>query len=220
MIRHSTTILLISCFFLFSSFIDGGTVKIGLLKYNGGGDWYSNPTSLPNLIKFCNTNLNTNIHADYGTVEVGSSEVFNYPMLHMTGHGNVVFSNQDVINLKSYLEAGGFLHIDDNYGMDKFVRREMKKVFPDQDFVELPFNHPIYNQQYSFTKGLPKVHEHDKLPPQGFGLFFEGKLVCFYTYESDLGDGWEDPAVHGDSEVVRQKALEMGANIVSYAFKQ
>ena len=194
------------------------SVKMGLLKYNGGGDWYANPTSLPNLIQFCNHNLETNIAAEPATVEVGSPELFNYPLLHMTGHGNVVFSNQDVMNLRSYLLSGGFLHIDDNYGMDKYVRREMKKVFPNLDFVELPFSHLIYSEEYPFEKGLPKVHEHDKKPPQGFGIIYEGRLVCFYTYECDLGDGWEDPAVHNDSEATRTKALKMGANIVSYVF--
>ena len=200
------------------SFAQGTSVKIGLLKYNGGGDWYANPTSLPNLIRFCNKNLETNINADYATVEVGSAEIYNYPFLHMTGHGNVVFSNQDIINLRNYLLAGGFLHIDDNYGMNKYVRREMKRVFPDLDFIELPFSHPIYSEKYSFPKGLPKIHEHDKKPPQGFGLVYEGRLICFYTYECDLGDGWEDPAVHNDSEEIRTKALKMGANIISYVF--
>jgi len=219
MTRHSTAILLISCLIIFSSFTNVSTVKIGLLKYNGGGDWYANPTSLPNLIKFCNNNLGTNIETDYGTVEAGSSEIFNYPLVHLTGHGNVLFSNQEVINLKNYLLAGGFLHIDDNYGLDEFIRREMKKVFPDQEFIELPFSHPIYHQKYHFNQGLPKVHEHDKKPSQGFGLFHDGRLICFYSYESDLGDGWEDPAVHGDSEQIRRAALEMGANIVSFVFK-
>ena len=218
MTRHSTAILLISCLFIFTSFNNVSTVKIGLLKYNGGGDWYANPTSLPNLIKFCNANLGTDMDADYGTVEPGSSELFNYPMVHLTGHGNVLFSNQDIINLKNYLMAGGFLHIDDNYGLDKYIRREMARVFPDQEFIEVPFSHPIYHQKYEFKNGLPKVHEHDNKAPQGFGLFHEGRLVCFYTFECDLGDGWEDPAVHGDSQQTRRKALEMGANIVSYVF--
>ena len=194
------------------------SVKIGLLKYSGGGDWYANPTSLPNLIKFCNKNILTNIFADYATIEAGSSEIFNYPFLHMTGHGNVIFGSHDVDNLRNYLIAGGFLHIDDNYGMDKFVRREMKKVFPELDFVELPFSHSIYYQKYKFKEGLPKIHEHDKKPPQGLGLIYKGRLLCFYTYECDLGDGWEDPEVHNDSKATRQKALQMGANIISYAF--
>jgi hypothetical protein len=194
--------------------------KIALLKYNGGGDWYSNPTSLPNLISFCNKKLGMNIDPEPYTVEVGSAEVFNYPFIHMTGHGNVVFSDQEAENLRNYLIGGGFLHIDDNYGMDPFVRTAIQKVFPDQEFVELPFEHGIYHQKYDFENGLPKVHEHDSKAPQGFGLFHEGRLICFYTYESDLGDGWEDPQVHKDPEEVRRQALRMGANIVEYVFTQ
>jgi hypothetical protein len=194
------------------------TVKIGLLKYNGGGDWYANPTSLPNLIAFANKNIHTNILPEPGTVEVGSLELFNYPMIHMTGHGNVVFSENDVEMLRTYLMSGGFLHIDDNYGLDPYIRREMKKVFPDQEFVELPFDHAIYHQHYQFDKGLPKIHEHDGKPAQGFGLFVENRLVVFYSYECDLGDGWESYAVHKDPEQVRLLALEMGSNIISYVF--
>ena len=195
-------------------------VQIALLKYGGGGDWYANPTSLTNLIRFCNENLKTNIEKDYATVDVGSPEVFNYPFVHMTGHGNVLFSEQDAMNLRNYLIAGGFLHIDDNYGMDPYVRPQMKKVFPELDFVELPFDHPIYHQKYSFPNGLPKIHEHDGKPPQGFGLIYEGRLVCFYSYETDLGDGWEDVEVHNDSPETRLKALKMGANLISYVFSQ
>ena len=195
-------------------------VKIALLKYKGGGDWYANPTSLKNLIKFCNTNLGTNIKEDFETVDVGSSEIFNYPFVHLTGHGNVVFSKEDIINLRNYLAGGGFLHISDNYGLDEYIRREMKKVFPELDFVELPFTHKIYNQEYKFTNGLPKIHEHDKKVPQGFGLIYEGRLVCFYDYECDLGDGWEDTSVHNDSEATRLKALQMGANIIQYVFNE
>ncbi|GAB4281211.1 MAG: DUF4159 domain-containing protein [Marinilabiliales bacterium] len=193
-------------------------VKIGLLKYNGGGDWYANPTSLPNLIKFCNDKLGTKIDPEYLTVEVGSMDIYNCPFIHMTGHGNVIFSDLEAQNLRNYLIAGGFLHIDDNYGLDVYARREMKKVFPELDFVELPFDHPIYHQKFDFKDGLPKIHEHDGKPPQGFGLIYEGRLVCFYTYECDLGDGWEDQAVHGDSQEIRLKALQMGANIISYVF--
>jgi hypothetical protein len=193
--------------------------QIGLLKYNGGGDWYANlETSLPNLIKFCNSNLKTTINPEQAIVEVSSSEIFNYPFIHMTGHGNVVFSNQEADNLRKYLIAGGFLHISDNYGMDKFIKSELKKVFPELDLVELPFSHPIYHQTYNFEKGLPKVHEHDSKPPQGFGLIYKGRLVCFYDAECDLGDGWESYEVHKDSEEGRQKALQMGANIISYVF--
>ena len=195
-------------------------LQIALLKYNGGGDWYANPTSLPNLISFCNENLSTNINEDYATVEVGSPDIINYPFVHLTGHGNVIFSPQEAKNLREYLISGGFLHIDDNYGMDKFIRPQMKKVFPELDFVELPFDHPIYHQKYSFPQGLPKVHVHDDKAPQGFGIIYEGRLVCFYTYECDLGDGWENAAVHKDSEETRIRALKMGANIIQFVFTQ
>ncbi len=196
------------------------TIKLGLLKYSGGGDWYSNPTALINLSLFCNSELNTNIDANYGTVEVSSPELFDYPMVHMTGHGNVVFSDVDADNLRQYLMAGGFLHIDDNYGMDPFVRPAMKKVFPELSFSELPFDHEIYHQKYDFDNGLPKIHEHDDNPAQGFGLFWEDRLICFYSYESDLGDGWEDEEVHNDSPTKRLAALRMGANILQYAFSE
>lgn len=193
--------------------------QIALLKYNGGGDWYANKeTSLPNLIKFCNTNLKTSINPEQAIVDVGSKEIFNFPFVHMTGHGNVIFSNQEADNLRKYLLAGGFIHISDNYGMDKFIRTQLKKVFPELDLVELPFNHPIYHQAYQFEKGLPKIHEHDNKAPQGFGLIYKGRLVCFYDYECDLGDGWESPEIHGNSKENIDKALKMGANIISYAF--
>lgn len=201
-------------------FAQATTVKIAVMKYDGGGDWYSNPTSLPNLIAFCNSNLKTSIDPQPGIVEPGSVEIFNYPYVDMTGHGNVVFSDADVANLRTYLESGGFLQITDNYGIDQFIRREMKKVFPELDFIELPFSHPIYSQKYRFPDGLPKIHEHEGKPAQGFGLIYKGRLVCFYNYESDLGDGWEDRSVHNDPEDVRQKALQMGANIISFVFNQ
>ncbi|MDR2409591.1 MAG: DUF4159 domain-containing protein [Bacteroidales bacterium] len=191
--------------------------QIALLKYRGGGDWYANPTSLPNLVKFCNNNLGM-LLSEPATVEVGSKDIFNYPFIHLTGHGNIIFSDDECRNLRTYLISGGFLHVDDNYGIDKFIRSQMKKVFPELDFVELPTNHPIYHQKYNFPNGLPKIHEHDNKPPQGFGLIYEGRLVCFYSYETDLGDGWEDFAVHQDSEEIRTKALQMGANIIQYVF--
>lgn len=196
------------------------SVKIALLKYNGGGDWYANPTSLPNLIRFCNKELGTNIDLEPATVEVGSPELFNYPFVHMTGHGNVSFNPQEVQNLRNYLIGGGFLHIDDNYGLNEFIRREMKKVFPETDFVELPFSHPIYHQKFPFPKGLPKIHEHDGKPPQGFGIFYQGRLVCFYSYETDLGDGWEDTDVHNDPEEKHLEALKMGANLIKFVFEK
>jgi len=196
------------------------SVKIAVMKYDGGGDWYSNPTSIPNLIAFCNDNLNTTIDPQPGVVEPGSPELFNYAYVDLTGHGNIVFSESEAANLRTYLESGGFLQITDNYGIDLFIRREMKKVFPELDFIELPFSHPIYSQKYQFTNGLPKIHEHDGKPAQGFGLIYKGRLVCFYNYECDLGDGWEDRSVHNDPEDVRQKALQMGANIISFVFNQ
>ena len=205
----------ISC----SAFSSAPPIKIALLQYSGGGDWYANlETSLPNLIKFCNQNLKTNIDPEQDVVQAGSPEIFNYPFIHITGHGNVVFSSEEAANLRKYLESGGFLHIDDNYGMDKFIRPQLKKVFPESDLVELPFSHPIYHQKYDFSNGLPKIHEHDNNPPQGYGLLFNGRLVCFYTYECDLGDGWEDYEIHKDSEESRLKALKMGANIIQFVF--
>jgi len=192
--------------------------QIALLKYSGGGDWYANPTSLPNLVKFANHNLATNINEDIATVDVGNPEIMNYPFVHMTGHGNVVFSDQEIRNLRAYLMGGGFLHIDDNYGMDKYIRPQLKRVFPELELLELPFDHAIYHQKFNFPNGLPKIHEHDGKPAQGFGLIYEGRLILFYSYECDLGDGWEDPAVHGDSEPTRLKALQMGANLLQYVF--
>ncbi len=195
-------------------------VKLALLKYNGGGDWYADPTALPNLISFCNQNMNTNINPEPSTIEIGSPEIFNFPLVHLTGHGNIVLSESEAQNLKTYLEAGGFLHVDDNYGLDEYFRREIKKVFPDKKLVELPPSHSIFSEKYTFNEGLPKIHEHDNKPPQAFGIFIENRLVCLYTYESDLGDGWEDEAVHNDPPELREKALKMGANIVEYVFNQ
>lgn len=207
-------------FFINQVFAQNTTIKLGLLKYNGGGDWYANPTSLTNLIKYCNTNLGTNIAPEYAEIDVGSKDIFNYPFIHMTGHGNVIFSDQEKENLRNYLISGGFLHIDDNYGLNEFIRREMTKVFPDCQFIELPFNHSIYHQKYDFPNGLPKIHEHDGKPAQGFGIFWQGRLICFYSYECDLGDGWEDQSVHKDSEETRLKALKMGANIIKFVFEK
>ena len=201
-----------------NAYLQAQPVRIALLKYNGGGDWYANPTSLPNLIEFCNKNIGTNINPEPATVDVGSAELFNYPFVHLTGHGNIVFSDADVLNLRNYLAAGGFLHIDNNYGIEQYVRREMKKVLPDQEFVELPFSHAIYHSVYQFNNGLPKIHEHDNLPPQGFGLFIDGRLVCFFSHECDLGDGWEDITVHNDPMEKHIEALQMGANIISFVF--
>lgn len=192
--------------------------EIAVLKYSGGGDWYGNPTSLPNLAKFCNQNINTKINSAIATVEAGSPDLFSYPFVHMTGHGNVVFSDNDVVNLRNYLNSGGFLHIDDNYGMDKYIRKEIQKIFPDNQLMLVPADHEIFKGPYAFAKGLPKIHEHDNKTPQAWGIFVEGRLVLLYTLESDLGDGWEDQEVHNDPKEVREKALKMGANIVNYAF--
>lgn len=193
--------------------------KLALLKYKGGGDWYANPTALPNLIKYCNENLKTNLAAEPVNVEPGSRDIFNYPYVHMTGHGNVVFTPVEAQNLRDYLLAGGFLHADDNYGLAPSFRREIKKVFPEEELVELPWEHPVFHQKYKFTQGLPKIHEHDAKRPQALGIIKEGRLVVLFTYETDLGDGWEDPEVHKDPENKRQQALQMGANIISYVFQ-
>lgn len=194
-----------------------GTYQLAVLKYNGGGDYYANPTALPNLINFCNQNMGTVINKETPYVEVGSKDLFLYPFLHMTGHGNVVFSREEAANLRKYLLAGGFLHIDDNYGMDEFIRVELKKVFPEIDLVELPNNHPIFKQKYTFN-ALPKIHEHDGKRPQAFGLVKDGRLMCLYTFETDLSDGWEDPQVHNDPAEKHLQALQMGANIIMYAY--
>ena len=193
--------------------------EIALLKYKGGGDWYSNPTALKNLVSYCNTNIQTRINTNPETVEVGSTDIFQYPFLHMTGHGNVFFNDEDAENLRNYLMSGGFLHIDDNYGMEPYITKELKKVFPDQDLVVLSASHPIFSSAFKFLEGLPKIHEHDGKRPQAFGLYYEDRLVLLFTFESDLGDGWEDPEVHNDPEDVRLKALKMGANIVKYIFE-
>jgi len=194
--------------------------KIAKVKYKGGGDWYANKTALPNLVKFCNANIKTNINTEDASVEVGSPELFNYPWIYLTGHGNIVFSDAEALNLKKYLMAGGFLHIDDNYGLKPFIVPQMKKVFPELDFVELPFTHPIYHQTYNFNKGLPKIHQHEGKPAQGFGLIYQGRMVCFFSYECDLGNGWEDQSIYNDSEDKRLEALKMGSNIVKYAFNR
>ncbi|WP_111307614.1 DUF4159 domain-containing protein [Confluentibacter sediminis] len=192
---------------------------IALLKYKGGGDWYANPTSLPNLIAYCNQHINTKINPKPQEVEVGSPDIFQYPFLHMTGHGNVFFSDTDAENLRNYLISGGFLHIDDNYGIKPYLVRDLKKVFPDKELVELPSNHKLFNMAYKFPEGLPKIHEHDGNRPQAFGIFHEDRLVLLFTFESDLGDGWEDEEVHNDPADIREKALKMGANIVEYVFE-
>jgi hypothetical protein len=216
------SLFLIPFFLLFGlfSFI-GPSYRMAKLKYSGGGDWYADRTALPNLIAFCNLNLKTNFAAEEGIVEVGSKEIFGFPFVYMTGHGNVQFSDVEAKNLRQYLVGGGFLHIDDNYGLDKFIRPQMKKVFPELNFVELPANHAIYNQKYKFAGRLPKIHEHDNKRPQGFALIYKGKVVCYYTFECDLGNGWEDFGTYPeDTQETRLKALKMGANLVQYALTQ
>jgi len=213
-------LLFLFLFIAFAGTAQNNGVKIALLKYNGGGDWYSDPTALPNLIEYCNENLKTNIYEEPSTIEIGSPEIFNFPFTHLTGHGNIILSESDAMNLRVYLEGGGFLHVDDNYGLDEYIRREMKKVFPNKEFVELPPSHPIFHQKYDFNEGIPKIHEHDNKPPQAFGIFIEERMVFLYTYETDLGDGWEDADVHNDPAALREKALQMGANIISFVFNQ
>ena len=194
--------------------------SIALLKYNGGGDWYANPTSLPNLVKFCNQNLKTNLKQDIPSVEVGSVELYQYPLVHLTGHGNIVFSDLEAKNLRNYLEAGGFLHADDNYGLRDYFFKAMNKIFPDLKWEKVPFSHPIYHQKYQFSQGLPKIHAHEGKAPEGWGLFLKGRMISFFSVECDLGDGWENPEVHGDTPDAHRKSLEMGANIVQFVFTQ
>ncbi|MEM7381403.1 MAG: DUF4159 domain-containing protein [Bacteroidota bacterium] len=205
--------------FVFFSISLASAQEIGVLKYNGGGDWYANPTALPNLIQFCNETIGTALSPKPQTVAVGSTDIYQYPYVHMTGHGNIFFSDEEAENLRTYLLSGGFLHIDDNYGMEPYLRKELPKVFPDKELQELGNDHPIFSQQFDFPDGLPKIHEHDGKRPQALGIFHENRLILLFTFESDLGDGWEDPEVHNDPEEVRQKALQMGANIIQYAFK-
>jgi hypothetical protein len=212
------TFLLTGLFALLCIAVQAQQMKLALLVYNGGGDWYANPTSLKNLAIFCNEQLHTNFDVTEAHVAVGSPELFNYPFVHMTGHGRWALNDAEAKNLRTYLEGGGFLHIDDNYGLDPYVRPALKKVFPELDLVELPFDYPIYHQKFNFANGLPKIHAHDEKPPKGYGLIYKGRLVCFYSYETDLGDGWEDFDVHKDPPEKHQAALQMGANLVQYVF--
>ncbi len=194
------------------------TYRLARVKYNGGGDWYANRTALPNLIDYSNKNIGTNFFPEESIVEVASQEIFNYPFLYLTGHGNVIFNDFEARNLRKYLINGGFLHIDDNYGLDQYIRPQMKKVFPELNFEEIPANHPIFNQKFKFPNGIPKIHEHDGKPPKGFALSWKGRIVCFYSYESDLGNGWEDAGTYPeDTPEIRLKALKMGTNLIQYA---
>jgi len=193
-------------------------VKLARVQYSGGGDWYTGPTSLPNLAEFCNKAIGTNISIEEDVVQVGSTDLFNYSFSYLTGHGNIILSIQEATNLRNYLLGGGFLFVNDSYGMDKFIRTELKKVFPDKELVDLPYDHPIFNQEFEFKNGVPKIHEHDGNTPRGLGIVHEGRLVVFYNYEADLGDGWEDQSVHNDLPEIREKALQLGANIIQYVF--
>ncbi len=211
-----------SVFFFIPIAIGIGSIsaqEIALLQYGGGGDWYANPTSLSNLAKFCNQHIDTAIKEKPETVTPGSVDIFDYPFIHMTGHGNVFFSSEEAENLRNYLISGGFLHIDDNYGIDQYIRKEIVKIFPNKELKELPANYPMFSYFYKFPQGMPKIHEHDGGRPQAFGIFVEDRLVLLYTFETDLGDGWENPEVHNDPQEVRLKALQMGANIVKYVFE-
>ena len=216
--RISTILYLLLALLCSSEGLRAQEIKLALLVYGGGGDWYANPTALPNLAAFCNQTLNTRFSTTEAQVAAGSPELFNYPFVHMTGHGRWALTPDEAANMRRYLEAGGFLHIDDNYGLDAYVRPALKQIFPELSLVELPFTHPIYHQKFKFPNGLPKIHEHDGKVPKGYGLIYKGRLVCFYTTETDLGDGWEDPEVHQDSPEKHQQALQMGANIIHYVF--
>lgn len=211
------------CCIFFLSLILAGTahaqsMKLGLLVYSGGGDWYANPSALKNLAEFTNSQLRTRFTAGEGQISSASPEIFNYPFVHMTGHGRWDPTPEEAQNLRLYLEGGGFLHVDDNYGLDPYVRPALKKIFPELALVELPFSHAIYHQKFNFPNGLPKIHEHESKPPKGYGLLWKGRLVCFYSSECDLGDGWEDADVHKDAPERRTAALQMGANLIQYVF--
>ena len=192
--------------------------NLAVLRYNGGGDWYANPTALPNLIKFCKSAGLVNLNAPIAQVSLLNDDIFNHPFVHMTGHGNVVFSQEEIQRLRLYLEAGGFLHIDDNYGMDPYIRPILQKLFSDSPLEQLSIKHAIFKKPFLFEKGLPKIHEHDGKAPEAWGIWRNGRLVLLYTYESDLSDGWEDQEIHNDPEEIRQLALQMGANILVFAF--
>jgi hypothetical protein len=194
--------------------------RIARLKYNGGGDWYNGPTEEPNLLRFMRQNTNTDVNPQYEFVDLSSDKLFSYSFLFMTGHGNVAFSDYEVGRMRTFLLNGGFLYADDDYGMDASFRREMKKVFPEESLVELPFSYGLYHCQFQFPNGVPKTHEHNGKAPQGFGIFYKGRLVVFYTYESNPSDGWDDPEVHNDAEPVRQEALRFGTNIIVWALSQ
>ena len=205
--------------FLFGS-IYGQTFQIARIQYSGGGDWYCDPSSLPNLLNYLEINTPISTHKKEARIKLSDDNASQYPYLYLTGHGNIKFNENEIIALRSMLLNGAFLHVDDNYGLDKSFRREIKKVFPKKDLVELPKSHEVFNSYFNFPDGLPKIHEHDKKPPQAFALFNEERMILLYTYESDLGDGWEDPSVHKDSWNIRESALKMGVNIIYFALSQ
>ncbi len=196
---------------------DQFSLRIARVKYDGGGDWYGDEQSLWGLLAFARRETLMDVAPREDVVELSSDKLYGYPYIYLTGHGNVRFSDDEARRLRHYLEGGGFLHIDDNYGLDRHIRREMKKVFPEQEFIEIPFDHPVYHTHFDFPAGLPKIHEHDGKPAQGFGLFVDGRLVAFYSFESDLGDGWEPREVHNVPDHLRTAALQMGVNLLSYA---
>lgn len=196
---------------------DSEAFKLARIKYRGGGDWYNNPSALQNLAEFTRRQVPIAINPEYDDVSIGSSNLFDYPFVFLTGHGNISINQAEAANLRNYLDNGGFLYVDDDYGLDKHFREAIKKVYPDEELVEIPFDHPIYHQVYDFPEGLPKIHEHDGKAPRGYGLFRNGRLVLFYTYETNLSDGWANPDVHNDPQEIRQKALQMGTNILVYA---
>ena len=211
---------LIFFFFLFttSSFAQSaGEFEIARAKYRGGGDWYNDPSALTNLITFAKDQFSISIKSEYKDVSIGSSDLHSYPFIFLTGHGNITINSSEANNLRTYLDNGGFLYIDDDYGIDEHARNMMKQVYPDEEFIEIPYSHPIYNNVFNFENGLPKIHEHDNQSPRGFGLFRNGKMVVFYTFESNLADGWADAEIHNNPASVRQQALRMGANILIYA---
>ena len=221
MIIKKTIFLLAILFYSVNMYSQNETgFQIARLKYSGGGDWYNDPSAEVNLLKFVQANTNIKVNAEYKFVDVASDEIFSYPFLFLTGHGNIVLSTDEAKRLKTYLENGGFLYIDDDYGMDKAIRREMKKVFPGNDFIEVPFSHKIFNIFYKFENGIPKTHEHDKNAPQTFGIFLGDRLSVLYTFESNPSDGWVDPEVHNDPKDKREEALKFGANIIIYALSK
>ncbi|MFI8379947.1 DUF4159 domain-containing protein [Leeuwenhoekiella sp. NPDC079379] len=211
--------LLLTGIFICSLFSSVCAQQVAVLQYEGGGDWYSNPTSVPNLVSFCNQNISTRLDPKVATIQATDPGIMQYPFVHMTGHGNVYFSDEALLNLRNYLNGGGFLHIDDNYGIDQYLRPQLQRLYPDEELIELPASHPLFSSAYPFDKGLPKIHEHEGTRPQALGIFREGRLVLLYTLESDLGDGWENPEVHNDPVAVHEKALKMGANIIKYVFE-